>query len=97
MLYSTASRLGIRLITQVENDGLRVWRNFEAENPFADMAKFQAQQMHTSVDEVPMTHQEKLDNLRQMIESPGVFNQSEDEWAGWSEEQQTSDLDTGGV
>ena len=30
-LYATASRLGIRIITQVENDGLRVWRNFEGE------------------------------------------------------------------
>ena len=31
VLYSTASRLGIRLITQAESDGLRVWRNFDVE------------------------------------------------------------------
>jgi hypothetical protein len=29
VLYSTASRLGIRIRTQVETGGLRVWRNFE--------------------------------------------------------------------
>lgn len=31
VLYSTASRLGIRLITMSERDGLRVWRNFDAD------------------------------------------------------------------
>lgn len=28
-VYSTASRLGMRLITRVEDGGLRVWRNFD--------------------------------------------------------------------
>lgn len=88
VLYATASRLGIRITTQAEGDGLRVWRNFEGESPFTDIARFQAEQMHKGpVDEIPMTRTEKLDNLRDIISdiesgkpSPFIETEADELW-----------------
>lgn len=89
VLYTTASRLGIRLLTQAEGDGLRVWRNFDVENAVGILTT--SDTVIPVSDEVPMTRQEKLDNLRAMIADPTPFVQPQDEgvdeWQGWSDER----------
>jgi len=103
VLYSTASRLGIRIITAVEGDGLRVWRNFDVEAP--NVLKAQPTQVEVieaamDIAELPMSRQEKLDNLR-MLQDAVITGQNplkpvvDDEWAGWSEERSQYDEPAG--
>lgn len=91
-IYTSARRLGWKAITRTEGKGIRVWRGDTLEDaPEPEI-----------VTEEPVTHQEKLANLRAMLApieagQPNVFAQPEpvDGWLGWSEERSTYDEPAG--
>lgn len=59
VLYSTASRLKIRLITRLEPEGLRVWRNFDTPEAIESPVLVED-------DELPMSHKEKIEALKDL-------------------------------
>ncbi len=68
-LHTIARQLGIRIATRKTDVGVRVWRIDDE-----DIAFISGNQITIEpVDEVPMTRQEKLDNLRAMIADPAPF------------------------
>lgn len=77
VLYATASRLGIRIITRPEGDGLRVWRNFDVQVPM------------TEADIVPdaevreVEKQAKLAELRAMLEGDQPSDVEHDTKEDW--------------
>ncbi len=91
VLYSTASRLGIRLITRDEGDGLRVWRNFDVEQEefISPIQKSIPVTVHATMGgHIPPLAVDDIDVTDFDEEEP-------DEFADWSDEKEEYDGQTG--